>query len=154
MGTRADFYEGRGLNAVWLGSIAWDGQDAPDVVAATTVEAFREAVGAIIADPDRGGATPDQGWPWPWKTSAQTDYHYAWDDGVWVGCFGRPYLQAAEFARIKAQDEDWEGDEPSEAERYYDLGKTEVFPNMKDRQNVALGSRSGTLAFALPGAPK
>lgn len=141
MGTRADFYEGRGLNAIWLGSIAWDGQSAPDVAAAATVEAFREAVSAIIADPDRGGTTPDQGWPWPWETSATTDFHYAWDDGVWVGCFGRPYLQ---ISRIHELDED----------RYYDLGKVEVFPNMKDRQSVTFGPRSGVTVFALPGAPK
>lgn len=32
MGTRADFYSGRGKTAEWLGSIAWDGTEIPDEI--------------------------------------------------------------------------------------------------------------------------
>src|ERR1019366_740841 len=40
MGTRADFYIGRGASAEWLGSIAWDGH--PDSVAAAVLRATTE----------------------------------------------------------------------------------------------------------------
>ena len=37
MGTRADFYIGRGATAEWIGSIAWDGY--PDGIPAPILEA-------------------------------------------------------------------------------------------------------------------
>jgi len=66
MGTRADFYVGRGKTAEWLGSIAWDGYPAglwpnkdtatakadipkTPVIAATAEEAYRKAVDELLA---------------------------------------------------------------------------------------------------------
>jgi hypothetical protein len=76
MGTRADFYVGRGESAEWLGSIAWDGY--PD------------------------GIDPEMGWPWPWDDSGTTDYAYAFEDGaVYASSFGhawfRPNPDAPDF---------------------------------------------------------
>ena len=69
MGTRADFYVGRGQKAEWLGSIAWDGypdglSDIP-VLSAQTEVAFRAAVRDMLAS-RKDGTTPEMGWPWPW----------------------------------------------------------------------------------------
>lgn len=70
-----------------------------------------------------------RGWPWPWEDSQTTDYAYAFDGGkVWASCFGGPWQIAS----------DWK-DDGDEAV------KVAVFPNMKDRQNVTFGPRSGIL---------
>lgn len=138
MGTRADFYVGRGKSAEWLGSIAMDGypdgnvsnpQYGPLIKAASEPE-FRERVAMLIAGVGHG-TTPAQGWPWPWEDSRTTDYAYAFDGGtVWASGFGRAWFDPNE-------PEPDRGDEP----------KSAVFPNMKDRQRVTLGSRSGLIVF-------
>jgi hypothetical protein len=80
MGTRADFYIGKGSKAEWLGSIAWDGMEwaeeknSPLMKAATETE-FRISVERILAKRD-DATRPADGWPWPWKTSNTTDYTY------------------------------------------------------------------------------
>lgn len=93
MGTRADLYIGRGANAEWLGSIAYDGEPAgqPEAIARATSEAvFRAAVQALSSQDDF--TSPALGWPWPWDTSHTTDYAYAWDAGCcWISCFGRQW---------------------------------------------------------------
>lgn len=98
MGTRADFYIGSGLTAEWLGSVAWDGYEwaenkASDLMKATTEQEFRDAVAAIAAE--RGAedwTSPEMGWPWPWKTSATTDYAYCFENGsVCVYYLGAKY---------------------------------------------------------------
>jgi hypothetical protein len=127
MGTRADFYVGRGENAEWLGSIAYDGYpDGPRAVAilgSTNEASFRDRVIAAVAHDD--GTKPEDGWPWPWDTSHTTDYAYAFDDGtVYISCFGCAWFKSGEVA-------------------FHD--KSAVFPNMKDRKNVTLGHRSGML---------
>jgi len=144
MGTRADFYSGRGDSAEWLGSIAWDGYpsgvfEGAELMldsAVTLNEAdWRKWVAEFLAG--RSDATlPEGGWPWPWEDSRLTDCVYAWDGGkVWqaaghperwypvnpdADCYGLPC------------DEDDPGD-----------GPLATFPNMKDRQNVTFGPRSG-----------
>lgn len=85
MGTRADFYIGRGQNAEWLGSVAYDGYEWNDetsvLMRSRTVEEFREAVAAIKLN--RADFTdPCEGWPWPWDDSNTTDYAYVFDDGA------------------------------------------------------------------------
>jgi hypothetical protein len=86
MGTRADFYVGKGKNAQWIGSIAWDGyrsgiDDA--VIKATTEDDFCAAVTRFFVDRD-DVTLPVRGWPWPWNTSATTDCSYWFFDGhVW-----------------------------------------------------------------------
>ena len=132
MGTRADFYVGRGKDAEWLGSIAWDGYpgglEAPQLLAATGEPHFREEVASLLAKRD-DGTVPGDGWPWPWKDSQTTDYAYAFDDGkVWASGFGRDWLAA-------------DGPEPDDG----DLPKTAIFPDMTAKQNVTLGKRSGVI---------
>lgn len=99
MGTRADFYLGRGKDAVWLGSIAWDGypDGLPDELkTAATAEAFCIAVDKLSKDREDWTA-PASGWPWPWENSRTTDYAYAFDkDTVWGSAFGHRWFKASE----------------------------------------------------------
>src|SRR5205085_462948 len=90
MGTRADFYVGRGEGATWLGSIAWDGYPEGGVAELLGIKdkhAWMAAVHRFIVSRE-DGTTTDLGWPWPWEDSNTTDFSYTWDDGVWVTCFG------------------------------------------------------------------
>ena len=120
MGTRADFYVGRGEDADWLGSIGWDGcfSGVPlSIRCATRPAAFRQAVADFLAS--REDATvPADGWPWPWDDSRTTDYAYAFDGRkVWASLFGRAWRAAG-------------GEEPE-----WPDGQVAVFPNMKARQS-------------------
>lgn len=138
MGTRVDFYVGKGKDAEWIGSIAWDGyREAidPEILLCKSESAFRHAFAEFIKD--RNDATlPEQGWPWPWDDSGLTDCHYWFFDGrCWEGRrerdkFGEVYVPCDEL---------------------YDkwlTGRERVeFPNMKDKQNVTLGNRSGVIIF-------
>lgn len=134
MGTRADFYVGVGKRAKWLGSIAWDGYpsgiDMP-VKKAITAKAFRKAVAEFLAS--REDATyPEDGWPWPWDDSRTTDYAYAFSKGkVKASCFGHPW-----FNPLRKEPEHKDGDAEVE------------FPDMKDKQNVTFGKRSGLIIFS------
>ncbi len=134
MGTRADMYVGRGPEAEWLGSIAWDGypDGIPDPISEATDEAsFRAAVAEFIASRD-DGTKPEQGWPWPWEDSGTTDYAYAFDGGeVYISGFGGAWFKPGE------EDVDHEV-------------KTAEFPNMRDRMNVTLGERSGITILSTP----
>jgi hypothetical protein len=92
MGTRADYYLGRGERAEWLGSSAWDGHPVSlkEIAGAETEKAFLDAVNERLSEDD--GTRPKDGWPWPWETSSTTDFAYAWDEGkVWISCFGREW---------------------------------------------------------------
>lgn len=129
MGPRADFYVGRGEDAEWLGSIAWDGYpDAidADLLRAKTSRAFHGRLKKFFTG--RTDVTlPKRGWPWPWDDSATTDYAYAFDGArVWASCFGGKWFAATSRK---------EHDERS--------GKSAVFPNMKARQNVRFDVGSG-----------
>lgn len=95
MGTRADFYLGRGTGAFWMGSIAWDGH--PESIPAAVLEATdaRSYRAAVLAELEgRDDATmPERGWPWPWPDSRTTDYAYAFDDGkVWASGAGQAWF--------------------------------------------------------------
>lgn len=132
MGTRADFYIGRGPNAEWLGSIAMDGYPSgiPDTVLCAVSESlFRKLLGRFFADKHHH-TPPEQGWPWPWNDSRTTNYAYAFDTGeVWASNFGCEWFRASE---PEPEDESEE--------------KTAVFPDMSARKNVAwYGPRSGQL---------
>lgn len=99
MGTRADFYVGRGPEAEWIGSITWDGN--PSGIAHESTPAgykvfsdvetdetdFRLAVGEFLGQRD-DATLPAEPWPWPWDNSQTTDYAYAWDSGVVYGTGG------------------------------------------------------------------
>ena len=148
MGTRADFYVGRGEQAEWLGSIAWDGY--PDGVFAarrqdaeyipndiTDEQSWRDHVVAFLT-PRKDHTFPEQGWPWPWSDSGTTDYAYALDGGqVWGSCFGRPWFLVADG---EPRDDDGERIEWENTPR-----AAVIFPDMSERKAVTYGSRSGVM---------
>lgn len=136
MGTRADFYVGRGKDAEWLGSIGWDGYPSgiPDSVRqAETEQSYREAVEAFLT-PRRDTTRPADGWPWPWNDSNTTDFAYAFSDGaVHSSCFGGNWFLAAD------PDSDESGDGPKLSD------VPAEFPDMRASKNVALDERSGVI---------
>jgi hypothetical protein len=132
MGTRADFYVGKGKDAEWLGSIAWDGYETADEIdSATTEEGYRSAVSSFLASRD-DATLPEQGWPWPWNDSSITDCSYwFFEDKVWEEV-GKRYIVR--------------GTMPEDEEEQTELiakGELIEFPDMSARKNVTLGSRSG-----------
>lgn len=136
MGTRADFYVGTGADAAWVASIAWDGypegiDDA--VLGAETESDFIRALTDFLSKRD-DVSHPGTGWPWPWDSSHTTDYAYQFNgDAVEVFSFGQPH-----GVGVASRDDDTYDDDAQKA----------VFPDMTDRQNVALeGKRSGLLVF-------
>jgi hypothetical protein len=134
MGTRADFYVGRGKDAEWLGSIACDGDPSsiPNYIFnAHHVESFRTEISHFIHSRE-DGTRPTEGWPWPWEDSRTTDYAYAFDEGqVLASCFGHKWFNPTE----------------DETEEMHEGPKIAVFPDMKGKQNVTLGKRSGLIVF-------
>lgn len=146
MGTRADFYVGRGEQIEWIGSKAWDGYPWDGGVASwlgqpTTEEAYRAIVASTFATCD--ATLPHQGWPWPWSTSQTTDYTYTWDNGVYVSD-GRFWLPLTDVLAVEKQvmEDDYNP---------WPLGTPAVFPDMSANarypQQVTLGRRSGLFAF-------
>ncbi len=134
MGTRADFYVGRGKDATWLGSIAWDGfpkGNPASVLKANTQEEYEQRVQTLLGTLDHA-TKPEMGWPWPWDDSSLTDYAYAWDQGkILVSVFGSPWFLA--------------GDENPSVET-----PEAIFPDMSAKKKVTLGERSGLITFGLP----
>ncbi len=161
MGTRADFYIGRGTEAEWLGSIAWDGDTSSrgsSILTAQSEYEFRFEVKELSKDDDF--THPQLGWPWPWVDSCTTDYAYAWDSGVWVACFGYRWASASEiFAYHRAlqavpeptpEGFDWDSIfNPFGAD--VQAEKTCVFPDMTSRMSVTRGSRSGVMIIGSTG---
>jgi hypothetical protein len=144
MGTRADFYMGRGSAAEWLGSIGFDGYpkgiDRP-VLTAGTEDGFRIAVAMFLGGEDTA-TLPEQGWPWPWDNSSTTDYAYAFDDGrVWASCFGHAWFDPL------AKDDDAEDDDAEDRHR----GPQADFPDMSARKRVTYGRRSGAIFIGSQG---
>lgn len=134
MGTRADFYIGRGEKAKWLGSIAWDGYPGgilPELLKSESVKDYRTNLKKFFRD--RNDVTlPKNGWSWPWLDSNTTDYAYAFDKGkVWASGFGREWFDPLK-EEPKIEDRD---------------GRRQVFPNMKGKQKVTLGKRSGLIVL-------
>lgn len=150
MGTRADFYVGRGESAEWLGSIAWDGYEVENaergavidpenpaelVASATNEGEYRDGVAKFLASRD-DRSMPSDGWPWPWDTSSTTDYAYAFDEGkLWISVFGHAWYEIGNVPK----DENGDNDSCSG-------GKVAVFPSMKDRKRRPLfGKHSGVI---------
>lgn len=132
MGTRADFYVGRGKDAEWLGSIAWDGYTIPDSIRrAKERGAYRKAVKRFLQG--RKDATfPKDGWPWPWDDSGTTDYAYAFDKTrTYASVFGGPWWSAKSERK----------DDPK--------GPKAEFPDMSSKKNVQFGGqRSGLIVVS------
>ena len=132
MGTRADFYIGRGPNAEWLASIAWDGYPEgirSTLLQATSEDEYRTQLEDFLAS--RGDVTrPADGWPWPWNDSRTTDYAYAFDgDKVHASRFGSIWF-----------------DPLNEPEG--DIEKDAIFPDMSKCKNVTFGRRSGLIVIS------
>jgi len=139
MGTRADFYIGRGADAEWLGSIGWDGypEGIPDAIKNATDETvFRAAVVDFIEERD-DGTKPSDGWPWPWDNSCTTDFAYAFDQScVNACCFGGVWFDPNE--------ERVDEDEPE--------GEAAIFPDMSSvEKGDIFGKGSGLIVLGLPG---
>ena len=136
MGTRADFYVGRGKNAEWLGSIGWDGY--PDGIERTLLDSrseavFRKRLAAFFKGRD-DVTLPAQGWPWPWDDSGTTDYAYVFDRGrVYASGFGHKWHIAT-----------W-----APPEKWYERHSNHKveFPDMSARKAVTLGKRSGLIVL-------
>lgn len=145
MGTRADFYIGRGQAAEWLGSIAYDG--APDshvkdyrIVDATTEQEMRERVARLLTN-DISATKPEQGWPWAWANSSVTDFAYAFDAGrVYASMFGSAWFNPSDY-----ENADWEVPDDEGVK----------FPDMTEKSNfVENGPRSGFLLMYVPNKRK
>ena len=150
MGTRADFYIGRGKDAEWLGSVAGDGNPEggddhgtyAEVFDAGDEKAFRTKVGEVLARRD-DGTMPEHGWPWPWEDSCTTDWAYAIDEGVvYASAFGAPWIEVAKYLELD------EAGQEAYGESVPKDGGIE-HPNMKDRQDVTLGRRSGIMVVGV-----
>lgn len=162
MGTRADFYVGRGKAARWVGSIAWDGypegivplseetEDRPflgvthkcsewskgrHLFDAKTEAEFMDRVERFFQFRD-DVSRPEDGWPWPWDNSNTTDFSYAFDpkDGkVYGTCFGRGWWVARK------------GLPKREANKIPDAD----WPDMADKKRVRLGGpKSGLVVVS------
>lgn len=138
MGTRADFYVGKGKTAEWIGSIAWDGyrDGIPDaILKAVTEEGFRSEVARFFAGRD-DVTFPKEGWPWPWDDSATTDCSYWFFDGRCWDARGRPDVYTA----CDRPEPEWGGRPPVEFERI-------EFPDMSARKNVKLGGNASGMVI-------
>lgn len=139
MGTRADFYNGTGLKAKWIASIAWDGYPegiCERVIRAESEKDFHESLENFLQGRDDVSG-PDHGWPWPWEDSRTTDYAYCWDgEKVQSYCFGHGPVPATIVL-------DWDDEDG-----HYDCPKAD-FPDMTDVKNVTLGERSGVIVISV-----
>lgn len=141
MGTRADFYVGRGAEAEWIGSVAYDGHPENfKHLRKKTEAAFRKAVAKELGGRD-DATLPAEGWPWPWNDSGTSDYAYAFDAGdVFHTAYTKTGKDAwAPLGRAKFDDDGHctNGSGPV------------VHPDMSARKNVKMpGSKgSGMMAF-------
>lgn len=129
MGTRADFYIGKGKSAQWLGSIAHDGDEwaarindnEPDnIIAAQNADEYKTAVEILLGLRD-DSTTPEMIWPWPWDDSTNTDYAYCFVDGK---------IEVFQWGRKLGSDEEVE------------------WPNFASQSSASPGSkRSGTICL-------
>lgn len=142
MGTRADFYVGRGESAEWLGSITWDGY--PDGISeavfnVATEDAYRIEVTEFFTG--RSDVTyPNEPWPWPWETSATTDYAYAFDGGtVYGSSFGGAWFEVDPASESYGEPEE-------------DAGPKAAFPDMSERKGDIdhIMRKSGMIIVSFP----
>jgi hypothetical protein len=137
MGTRADFYIGRGAKAEWLGSVAWDGDDLDPIIAkAKSIKSYRAAVNTFLASRD-DATLPSMGWPWPWNDSRTTDYAYAFDGGkVYASSFGKGWHYPKDVEKGSDEFEITDGPRCE-------------FPDMQSIKCVTFGERSGVIIFGV-----
>lgn len=153
MGTRVDFYVGRGPKAEWLGSYPFDGYPSGVFVGmpinlfkvpTVSEQTWRDFVRWFLSSNADIATTPDMGWPWPWNDSQLTDYAYALDDGIIYGAyFGRSWFKLDPMADSWGEDVE---------NTMFGEEKTCVFPQMRDDNSppATLGPRSGLIIIGLP----
>lgn len=146
MGTRADFYVGKGKSAEWLGSIAWDGYRsgvAGYILKAKTEANYRKAV-EVFLKPRDDKRFPKDGWPWPWNDSGTSDCSYwffdgkCWDaHGAYMAdgnCGADDVFLPCDVAERKFQDEDGYF-----TKAVLDTLQTVEYPDMRERKRVTDG---------------
>lgn len=143
MGTRVDFYVGRGETAEWLGSYPFDGYPygvfERDEQLPADEQGWRDWVTRFLAHNADRATLPEQGWPWPWEDSTTTDYAYALDDGkVYGSNFGHAWFE------VDTADHENFGQPEDETP------KSAAFPNMAHRRAVTYGPRSGLIVLGGP----
>ena len=97
IGTKADYYMGRGPEAEWLGSQRTHGNPPHQGLLkfARTQEEFRDRVRLRIEQHGDVGTLPEAGWPWQHDDSRGTDYTYAFfGDRVWCSYRGQEWFPA------------------------------------------------------------
>lgn len=138
MGTKSDFYLGFGIDALWLGSIAWDGHPAKipqSIINAKSQQEYIHAVKSFIKERPDGtdGLNPNSSWPWIWDTSQETHYSYSFDGNrVVVSHFGGPWTNMNRPIGFEL---------PTHPKQ--------TFPDMSERRSCIMGAESGLLF--LPG---
>ncbi len=151
MGTRADFYLGKGKDAEWLGSIAWDGYRdgiCPQVLQCQSPEAFRHAVNDFLGKRE-DGTFPKDGWPWPWNNSRTSDCAYFHFDGrTWeVVCdFTQGDYDTRRHLYAPCDQEELNDEDEGYAERIAALVEVE-YPDMTDKKKITMGPRSGLIVI-------
>lgn len=95
---------------------------------------YRQLVKSFVeARPD--GTLPSHGWPWPWDTSATTDYAYFLFEGkVLASSFGGPLFDPL-------------GEEPNEENDAKPVGALPKLPDMSSRKNVRWDKGSGVIVM-------
>lgn len=147
MGTRVDFYVGRGHTATWLGSYPFDGNphgvfgDSPELFTEPLTETeWRTWVDRFLIAGGERSTWPNQGWPWPWEDSRLTDYSYAWDEDKIYGC-----CFAQDWFVVDPGDQHWGQPEDDDGP----IVKNCLFPTMRDENSpkATLGPRSGLIVL-------
>jgi hypothetical protein len=148
MGTRADFYIGEGVEAVWLGSISSDGYPENisfDLLTAESETEFIQEINNHIT-PIKNFKNPKQGWPWKWENSNMTDYTYALiNNKVMISVFGSSWIDALAYFQKKELINGLEEQRDNSSDEQFDISlkidqlssslhtKTKVLmPNMKN----------------------
>lgn len=97
MGSRADFYLGRGAKAKWIGSVTYGGYPPCEngrtpiinVCESKSEKQFIQNVKDIIAIKTNIGYNTESGWPWEYDNSRKTDYSYFFSYNlVKCSCYG------------------------------------------------------------------
>lgn len=150
MGTRCDFYTmEKDKKMIWIGSYGWDGYpDGPvkdiGLHKVKSIDEFKKTVLDFLEDKE-GYISGKNGWPWPWDTSATTDYSYIFFEGnVYVSCYGSALIEINDYL----ENDDAIGDEDQEILDKIYAGIGFSFPDMSKIKDVDMGEASGTMVFS------
>jgi hypothetical protein len=153
MGTRADFYIGKGKDAEWIGSIAWDGyrDGIPDpILNAKRPGVFRQRVTAWLKTRD-DATFPADGWPWPWNNSGTSDCSYWFFGGHCHDVWEKYSDTGPRFVPCDEPEPRWGhrgADEDRQMARWLKGRVAVEFPDMSEKKRVTMGPRSGLLMIA------